>query len=646
LLVLRNVVLNFVKFLILAGFLSCALSACGGGGGSTSEASTDPDSNTPVEPESDPSPVEPDPEPVEPSSPAPQNLIGNAFSGTSVGLSWLDSQDTYTVYRDNVQIAQITNPYYVDEDLTVNTTYEYAVSSATLNEAQSTSTVIAQTLLNANNDGLNNGAETVIANDRLLNFSACNLTRNNQTAIDVADADLNACLDEMLQYNSMTSHLENMRAFAARVRSEQTPAKVELGMKLFHNKSLSANNDTACSSCHHPALGCGGDDLSMPIGVNAVAPELLGPGRSDGTNNVPIVPRNSPATCNTALWDRGLFWDNRVSLTMRGVNTDSQDVSDNTQDAVGNGTLALLMAQAHFPVTAAPEMGDASELGYDDSIDSDLTDYREEVLASRITTDIWGDMFTNAFGDNTINYSRIAEAMAAYEAVQIFIDNPFFDYVDGNTSAINNDEKRGAITFMAGSTGCTFCHAGSFFTTQAQLPGNYPQIGVGTSEDGSGADQGADGLDPDGDGPLDAPGAFRAPTLLNVAITGPWGHNGQFATLKRNVEHYTGHGASIAAYFANNEMCDLEQFKDLEDCANQVAPNGLALSNSILDGNDEFSTNISDEEVDLVVQFLETLTDPDAANVNSNAIRALIPQANGGPNGQQLDAVDLNQNAL
>ncbi len=629
--------MSSVKFLVMATFIACFLSACGGGGSETvAEENTNSDTNLPLEPTPEPTP----------SSAAPKNLMAHAYSGTRMGLSWLDSGETYTVYRDNVQIAQVTTPYFVDEGLTINTPYQYAISTASIDDAQSTSTVTAKTLLNDTNTGLNNGAETVIANDRLINFSACNITTNRQTALDVTDENLDACLNEMLTHNAMASHLENMRAFAARVRSEQAPAKVELGMKLFHNKSLSANNDTACSSCHHPALGCGGDDLSMPIGVNSVVPELLGPGRSDATNNVPIVPRNSPATCNTALWDRGLFWDNRVSLTMRGVNTDSADVSSHTQDAVGNGTLALLMAQAHFPVTAAPEMGDASELGYDDSIDSDLTDYREEVLATRITTDAWGELFSAAFGDNVINFSRIAEAIAAYEAVQIFINNPFFDYVDGDTSAITNDEKRGAITFMNSSTGCTFCHAGAFFTTQAQLPGNYPQIGVGNASDGSGADEGAEGLDPDGDGPLDAPGAFRAPTLLNVAITGPWGHNGQFATLKRNVEHYTGHGASIAAYFANNEMCDLEQFKDLDDCANQVAPNGLALSQSILAGNDEFSNGISDTEVDLVVQFLETLTDPDAANVDSNAIRTLIPQRDGGPNGQQLDAVNAANEAL
>ncbi len=611
------------------------LMACGGGGGSESAIDAELDSG-PVE-VNDPAVPGDSTEPSTTNT-APQELIANAFSGSSIGLSWLGEGADYSLYRDDIFIAQTQDNFFIDQNLSVNTAYQYRVTTGEVSDEGATSTISAKTLINSSNNALENGAKTEIANDRLMNFQACNIDSARLTSQDVVDADLDACLAAMLEHNSMATHLEDMRAFAARVRSEQSAAMVELGMRLFHNKSLSANGDTACSSCHHPALGCGGDDLSMPIGVNAIDPALLGPGRSDGINNVPIVPRNSPATCNTGLWSRGLFWDNRVSLMGRGVNTDSNDVDSNTEAAVGNGTLALLMAQAHFPVTAAPEMGDISQFGFDANIDSDHTQYREEILAANVSSDDWGEMFNAAYGDTVINYSRIAQAMAAYEAVQIFIDNPFFDYVDGDVNAISPDEKRGAITFMDSGTGCTFCHSGAFFTTQAQLPGNYPQIGVGTDAMGSGSDEGAVGAT--------GVGAFRAPTLLNVAITGPWGHNGQFNTLKRNVQHYTGHGASVAAYFENNEMCDLDQFKDLADCANEVAPNGLALSQNIIDGNVEFSNNISDEEIDLVVKFLSTLTDPDAANPQSNAIQFLIPTRDGGPDGKQLDAKDVNGHFL
>ncbi|WP_444898915.1 cytochrome c peroxidase [Microbulbifer sp. VAAC004] len=558
---------------------------------------------------------------------APKALIANAFSGTSIGLSWQRDGATYAIYRGGEKIAETDNHFYVDQGLSINTEYSYSVTSGDVNSESETARVNAKTLINNTNGGLNNGAVATPVLERLVNISEC---KNVRSALNLLDEDLDTCLAAMLESNNLAGHLEDMRAFAARVRSEQDPAMVELGMRLFYSQSLSANGDVACASCHHAAIGCGGDNLSMPVGVNPLDPALVGPGRSDGINEVPIVPRNAQPICNVALWGSGLFWDNRVALNDRGIRTDSRDVSFNTEAAVGTGTLALMMAQAHFPVTNPAEMGDVTQFGYDASSDSGTTDYREDIVAANLGRESWSGLFNAAFGDDQITFSRIAQAIAAFEAVQLFIDNPFFDYVDGDLNALDNDEKRGAITFMSGNSGCTNCHAGAFFTTEGPRPANYPQIGIGTDENGSGADLGANGA-----------GAFRPPTLLNVALTGPWGHSGQFETLRRNVEHYRDRAASVNRYYTNNEMCDLSQFSGLTDCASKVAPNGLALSQAILatTGGDA-GNNLSDAEIDLVVRFLETLTDPDAANTSSNSVRALIPTRDGGPDGKQLDARD------
>jgi len=52
-----------------------------------------------------------------------------------------------------------------------------------------------------------------------------------------------------------------------------------LGMELFFSKALGGDQDVACASCHHPALG-GGDGLSLPVGIESDNPDLLGPGRT------------------------------------------------------------------------------------------------------------------------------------------------------------------------------------------------------------------------------------------------------------------------------------------------------------------------------------------------------------------------------
>ncbi len=172
---------------------------------------------------------------TEPSNPssgsaAPQELIANAFSGTSIGLAWLESGVAHTVYRDGEKIAETQNNYYLDEGLSENTSYSYSIT--TKDTAQASDSVTAQTLINSSNSAQENGAETVITNDRLINFSACNINSGRDTSLDVAEADLDACLGAMLAHNNMAGHLEDMRAFSARVRSEQSRPMVDLGMRL------------------------------------------------------------------------------------------------------------------------------------------------------------------------------------------------------------------------------------------------------------------------------------------------------------------------------------------------------------------------------------------------------------------------------
>ncbi|HCH69414.1 MAG TPA: hypothetical protein DE042_02750 [Colwellia sp.] len=148
--------------------------------------------------------------------------------------------------------------------------------------------------------------------------------------------------------------------------------KAQLGMKLFFSKSLGGEKDAACVTCHHPALG-GGDDLILPIGVDAEIDDLLGPGRIHNINGEhfdggPTVPRNSPTTFNVALWDNFLFHDGRVeSLGKTPKMNGNDDLGIRTPDSVfgekdNNAGENLVAAQARFPVTSPEEMKNFSTL--------------------------------------------------------------------------------------------------------------------------------------------------------------------------------------------------------------------------------------------------------------------------------------------
>lgn len=550
------------------------------------------------------------------------NLIANTRSATTALVQWQApdySVSEYRLYRNGEWVATTTDTRIIDTQLSAGGEYVYQITAV---DGEGSESALSnqdkiKTLVNDTNDGTRNGAIATETNITLRE------TCDARGIDDVTSENLDTCLNAAVSAFALREHLEDLRAFTARIRREEEAAKVELGMRLFYSKALSQNKDTACVSCHHPNLGCGGDGLSLPIGVNAENPALLGPGRSNG-EDLPIVPRHSQQTCNSALWGFALFWDDRVKFSDdevfdSDIRTEERSVTNTVNASEGK---SLLMAQAHFPVTAAAEMGDPTQAGFESA-----EAYRQH-LADNLDAR-WQPYFTAAFGDSAMSFERIAIALAAYEKTQLFIDTPFYDYLDGDLSALSEEEKRGAIFFYT-NAGCSNCHDGAFFTPEKTRPPAYPQIGIGNDENGYDIE------------------TYRVPSLLNVELTAPYGHAGQFETLERVIMHYSDTPASIESYFADNETCQLSQFAHLgEDCEAVIAPNGLANSQAVFaaNGSTAPAPNFSEQEVAYLVAFLEALTD-ESARPGSPEIQTLIPPRDGGPDGLQLDAVDAHGNAL
>lgn len=570
---------------------------------------------------------------------APSQLIAKVRSSTEVGLSWQAPDDVadirgYRVFRDGKRIARTPMTFFIDTTATPGQNHTYHVQAVTrgrkLSLASNTDTV--KTLNHDNNTGLRNGSVIRVGIARLADHCGS----NNVEAIN--EAELNECLDKVVDHYTLEEQLENLQAYVARYTRQEDQALIDLGKRLFFSKALSQNFDTSCASCHHPAESCGSDGLSLSIGVNAENPDLMGLGRTDGST-VPAVGRTSPAVCNSALWVNSMFWDQRVRL--RQANRDSEvglvstapiqtpelavTQAMNAQVA-SDDPLRLLMAQAHFPITAPAEMGDPS--GFDSP-----QAYRE-FIAQRLS-DEWKPLFQNAFGDDIVSFMRIARAMSAYQASFMFIDNPFFDYVQGEHDTLTADEKRGALFFYTGA-GCANCHDGAMFTPERTRGPLYPQIGVHGVADGNAKNQ------------------FRMPSLLNVGITAPYGDKGVFATLERVIEHYSDVTGSLERFYGEKETCQLPQFEHLTDaqCDQVVGDAGNfvlslnAQNRAASDRSDEaIIRGFSDREVQLLAAFLRTLTDPEAI-AGSNEIKALIPPRDGGPDGHQFDAVNAQGEAL
>lgn len=434
-------------------------------------------------------------------------------------------------------------------------------------------------------------------------------------------SDQQLTLDQLVQQLTATQGLDG-DPVDGRVVPAITSPKASLGKRLFFTKALSGNFDTACATCHHPVLG-GGDALVLPIGVDAVDEDLLGPGRTHqiaatGFDGGPTVPRNSPTTFNVLLWKDTLFWDGRVESMPGGIHSpDSDDFPDVDPLAAPD----LTATQARFPVTSAEEMR-----GFSFEASGENEDVRDH-LAGRIgnygvgageITEDWLPLFRTAFADPTgtaeelITFENMVEAIGAYEDSQVFVETPWRDYLEGQADAISDAAKRGALLFYrtpaAGGAGCVRCHSGDFFTDEKHHRVAFPQIGRGKGDGAVTGDLHADFGRERVTGVRDDRYAFRTPSLINVSATGPWGHDGAFLDLETLVRYHL----DPETGWTNYSLADLPAGTQTEGCVENTA----VLVQEFVDGKAAGKIRLpvvrgfTDRQVTDLVAFLEALTDP------------------------------------
>lgn len=421
----------------------------------------------------------------------------------------------------------------------------------------------------------------------------------------------------------------------------------QLGRKLFFSKALGGDNDAACVSCHHPVLG-GGDNLSLSIGVGAELADLLGPGRFHDSNALgghydggPTVPRNAPTTFNIALWDQALFYDGRVESLGKTAGANGNDGSGIRTPDSGFGVAdpdagkTLAAAQSRFPITSPEEMrGFSFQAG-------GTNEELRQALAEKLTAFAgWREEFALAYGDSDISSDRIAEAIAEYERSQVFVNTPWKAYVEGDEAAINDSAKRGAILFYAdiedGGANCSVCHSGDFFTDESYHVLATPQLGRGKGDDNGILTNDDFGRYRETGQPSDKY-RFRTPGLLNVEMTGPWGHAGAYTSLAGIVRHMLNPAMAVDNY-------DYSQLEPSVQTADMLINTRFALDQleaSRMNNAPGVHQNIdfTDEEVMDLVAFLKTLTDPCVKD--RQCLAPWIPELNDSdPDELHLHAID------
>lgn len=441
----------------------------------------------------------------------------------------------------------------------------------------------------------------------------------------------------------------------------------ELGKLLFFSKSLSGDMDTACASCHHPILG-GGDGLALPVGVGAVDPEVVGPGRARA-DSLPNVNRHSPSVFNVALYDAALFWDSRIESigketgqngTGSGIRTPETALNQADRNVPAGST--LVAAQARIPVTTVDEMRGSLLPGAEPEavrqrIAARIGDYGAG--AGELSNNRWLDKFQAAFqsaesAEQLITFDNIALALGEYQRSLIFVDTPWKAYVEGDDDAIAEVAKEGALLFFRdpadGGLGCAACHSGDFFTDERSTIVGFPQTGPGM---GDGSDGNRDFGRERQTGNAQDRFMFRTPTLLNVAATAPYGHVGVL-DLALAAQHYFQPDMTRDDAVPDGSVCGVPQFAGNADCETlfpHTSRNSLETLAQAIEQRDIDSTmtfpDLSDRPIaegQQLLLFLETLTDP--CTQDRACLAPWIPDPSEAPDDNQLDAVDANRNPL
>jgi cytochrome c peroxidase len=389
---------------------------------------------------------------------------------------------------------------------------------------------------------------------------------------------------------------------------------VKLGEALFWDPELSGNRDTACVTCHHP-LTATGDDLSLPIGTGGVG---LGEQRVKPDDRREFVPRNAQPLFNLGYTEwTTFFWDGRVS-------SDAQHGFDSpASDRLPDGLDSLLAAQALFPVTSRDEMrglrGDKDIFGQVNEL-AIISDYTSQPIWDAIMQRLlaipgYATLFQAAYPNiptESWGIEHAANAIAAYENVTFtFEDSPFDRYIRGDEGALSDAEKRGALLFY-GEAGCASCHSGVLLTDQQFYNLAVPQLGPGKGREqpydlGRARETGSD---------CDR-FAFRTPPLRNVAITGPWMHNGAFTSLEETIRHHLNPAASLQDYDPAQLMAELQ-----DTCQDQ--PEVLAMILATESDSASEQVQLSAAEMQDLLAFLNALTAPSALDL-ADTIPASVP---------------------
>ncbi len=300
------------------------------------------------------------------------------------------------------------------------------------------------------------------------------------------------------------------------------------------------------------ACGCGrmrtatASSNAKPIGAVVVIPSPL------GLPPVP-VPADNPETAETIALGRRLFYEKKLSsdtsLSCSSCHNPLIGFSDGRKHSIGVGgrtgtrNAPTLIDSAYTPL----QFWDGRARSLEEQAGGPMSNAVEmnqshEVSVSKLQADpSYRADFEHAFGPGPVTIDKIKKALASFERTLLSGNSAFDRYqYGGDKSALSPAAIRGLAIFRDEQKGnCASCHTiGEKYALFTD--GKFHNIGVGVNDEGNLTDLGRYS-----ESKLEIEkGAFKTPTLRNVARSAPYMHDGSLKTLRDVVDYYAGGGNS------------------------------------------------------------------------------------------------------
>jgi len=236
------------------------------------------------------------------------------------------------------------------------------------------------------------------------------------------------------------------------------------------------------------------------------------------------------------FFDKGLSADQSVSCgschSPERFFIDGTAISTGVRDQKGQRNAISLLNAGYLPHLMWDGRATSLEdqVGYPLMHPREMASTRAAALQFVSADPAYQAAFKQAFSTDKITWSEITKAIASFERTLVSRNAPFDRYMAGDVSAISDSAKRG-FEFFKGSGGCTSCHVYDkdhlFFTDFL-----FHNTGVGRQ---TSPDLGRYEISKE----REDKGAFRTPSLRNVAQTAPYMHDGEFKSLIEVLDFYS-----------------------------------------------------------------------------------------------------------